>query len=332
VQKAILENQGKRREINLSACKKIRITSRDWELLKYLAEYAVVSVDTVGKIFGTEKYHEDRITELKKAKLISRKKNLVYLTKAGRELLEQNNFPCRALPDSISRETRYPKVADFAVKISGSNWDFIPSWRYKEERGGLSLRGARLYGVISNKEVEYAVYNIGKEPRDKSLRNLKQEIMNLPVTLGLNRAVIFAESEEAMQDYGEEPMGLMEQWLLLYNDVNLALLKRAASENLIKKAAQMLFEHGGPPEWKGADYTVDNGRQAVVLIFNDVEKIARLNEYAELLAYRRIRSQGNVVIVCLKDREEYYRQKYPRFEVMAVDAERLIEKDGGDKQ
>lgn len=317
---------------SVSVMQKIKITDRDWELLKFLGEYRIVSVDTVGKLFKTEKYHQDRLTALRKARLISRHKNLVSLAKRGRELLQERNLPCNPVGDSKAAENRYPRIADFALKIADSNWVFIPSWRYKEERGKLSLRGARLYGVISNKEVEYAVYNIGKEPRDKSLRNLKQEIMNLPVTLGLRRAVIFAESEKAMQDYGEEPMGLMEQWLLLYNDINLALLKRAASENLIKKAAQMLFEHGGPPEWKGADYTVDNGRQAVVLIFNDVEKIARLNEYAELLAYRRIRSQGNVVIVCLKDREEYYRQKYPRFEVMAVDAERLIEKDGGDKQ
>jgi hypothetical protein len=76
---------------------------------------------------------------------------------------------------------------------------------------------------------------------------------------------------------------------------------------------------------------VDNGRQAVVLIFNDIEKIARLNEYAELLTYRRIRTQNNVVIVCLKEREEYYREKYPMFEVMAVKAEKLIG-ESGDKQ
>jgi len=308
--------------------KNIKITDRDWELLKFLGEYRLITIAEVGKLFGTEKYHQDRVTVLKKAGLVCRNKNSIYLSRAGRELLKQRGIPCYYVSEPKVMVSRYSRIANFVLDIAGSDWKFTPSWRYKEDI--RANRSARLYGVIENGSKTYAVYNIGKEPQKKSLYNLKRELEQLPAKYGITRAVIFAESDKAIEAYGEESLGLSEQLLLLYGDTNLALLRAAAKENLIKKAAQLLFEHGGPPEWKGADYTVDNDRQAVVLIFNDIEKIARLNEYAELLTYRRIRVQNNVVIVCLKDREEYYREKYPMFEVMAVEIEVLINKSRGD--
>ena len=198
----------------------------------------------------------------------------------------------------------------------------IPSWRYKGNTMGD--RTARFYGIITNSQKRYAVYNICKKPQEKSLIHLKNEMETLPMRFDITRAVIFAETASAMKAYGEESLGLMEQLLLPYNDRNLQLLKAAAKENLIKKAAQLTYTHGGPPEWRGADYTVDDGKQVAVLILHDIEKISRLNDYAELIQYRRLKKRNNIEILCLTEQEKYYKDKYPYFQIKTIDLDKLL--------
>lgn len=302
--------------------KDITITERDWKLIRFLGEYRVIAVDDVGKIYGTERYHELRLTVLKKAKLINRKNSYVYLTQASRNLLKQQNLPCNELNSLKQSASRYPRIARLSLDMEGSEWDFIPSWRYKGNTMGD--RTARFYGIITNSQKTYAVYNIGKKPQEKSLMHLKNEMETLPMRFDITRAVIFAETASAMKAYGEESLGLMEQLLLPYNDRSLQLLKAAAKENLIKKAAQMTYKHGGPPEWRGADYTVDDGKQVAVLILHDIEKISRLNDYAELIQYRRLKKRNNIEILCLTEQEKYYKDKYPYFQIKTIDLDRLL--------
>lgn len=145
----------------------------------------------------------------------------------------------------------------------------------------------------------------------------------LPMRFDITRAVIFAETASAMKAYGEESLGLMEQLLLPYNDRSLQLLKAAAKENLIKKAAQMTYKHGGHRNG-GADYTVDDGKQVAVLILHDIEKISRLNDYAELIQYRRLKKRNNIEILCLTEQEKYYKDKYPYFQIKTIDLDKLL--------
>ena len=102
--------------------KDITITERDWKLIRFLGEYRVIAVDDVGKIYGTERYHELRLTALKKAKLINRKNSYVYLTQASRNLLKQQNLPCNELNSLKQSESRYPRIARLSLDMEGSEY------------------------------------------------------------------------------------------------------------------------------------------------------------------------------------------------------------------
>jgi hypothetical protein len=299
---------------------RVRITERDFDLLKHLGEYCAATVDSVGKIYGTCKYHQTRITVLDRAGYIRRKNNLVYLGEAGKRYLEEQGLEWRSLPTAKSLKQRNPRISSVAIEFTGSKWQFIPSWEIKKDKE-QAIMGGRLLGILKGRS-EYAVYNIGTKPPEKSLYNLKREMEKLPVMYGIKRAVIFYESGAAKEAYGEEALGLEEQLLLPYNADGINLMRAYGEEDLIKKAAQIAYAHGGPPQWPAADYTVDNGRQAVVLVLNDIEKRARLSAYYEMTMVRYTQRQP-IAVICLEGEESFYAEKYPGSEIKAIDLGRL---------
>lgn len=302
----------------------VRITERDFELLKFLGEFCAVSVSDVGRLYNTKTYHETRLVVLGTANLIRRKDNLVYLGEEGKRYLKLQGLSYRRAPSARITKQRNPRVAKLYLDFAGSDWTFIPSWQYKQEV--TSHKGERYYGVLEGSKT-YALYNIGMHPHGKSIYNLKREIEKLPSKFGINRVIIFAESPTAMKAYGEESLGLAEQLLLPYNRTSIALIRALGSENIIKKATQLIFRHGGPPQWTVADYTVDNNKQAIVLILNDIEKRVCISEYYEFAQYRYT-TKNDTVIICLDVQKQFYAQKYPDCQVATVTLDRLIGEGG----
>jgi hypothetical protein len=299
---------------------KIRITERDFELLKLLGEYCAATVDSVGKLYGTGRYHEIRIGVLDREGYVRRKNNLVYLGEAGKRYLAECGIQCRSLPTSARVKERNPKIARVYLDFAGSEWRFVPSWDIKG--GAQANKADRLLGVLEGRS-KYAVYDIGKRPQEKSLYSLKREMEKLPATYGINRALIFYESEGARDAYGEERLGLKEQLLLPRNETSIALMRAYGEEDLIKKAAQLTFEHGGPAKWSSADFTVDNGTQAIVLVLNDIEKKVKLRQYYEMTQYR-LTDRQSIAIICLEGQEKEYAEQFPECEIRTVKAEELI--------
>jgi hypothetical protein len=302
---------------------KIRITERDFELLKLLGECCAATIDSVGKLYGTRSYHETRITALDREGYVRRKNNLVYLGEAGKRYLAERGIQYRSLPTSARVKERNPKIARVHLDFASSSWRFVSSWDVK---GSVQANKAdRLLGVLEGRS-KYAVYDIGKRPQEKSLYNLKREMEKLPATYRVNRALIFYESDRAKEVYGEERLGLKEQLLLPYDETSIALMRAYGEEDLIKKAAQLTFEHGGPAKWSSADFTVDNGKQAIVLVLNDIEKKAKLRQYYEMTQYR-LTDRQSIAIICLEGQEKEYAEQFPGCEIRTVKAEELISRN-----
>lgn len=298
----------------------IKITERDEELLKMLGRFCALTTTEAGRIYNTKKYHQSRITALSKKKFVRRGKNIIYLGEAGKRYLEKKGEVYRQVPSVKLAKERYTKIAAIYLDFAGSAWDFIPSWEFKQ--GTMSYRGDRLYGVLEGRS-RYAVYNIGERPRKESLYAIKREMEKLPIAYEISRVVIFYESEVAKEAYVDEILGLDEQLLLPYNEAGIALMQAYGRENLIKKAAQLTFEHGGPPKWSSADFTVDNGKQAIVLVLNDVEKKAKIKQYYELTQYR-LTDRRPIAIICLEEQAEEYAEQFPECEIRTVKVEDLI--------
>lgn len=293
----------------------VELTERDVEFLKLLSEYKIVNINDAAKFYGTRSYHEKRLTVLKNDGFIKRKKNCIFLARKGREFLLKNcGIKAPRLPSEKAMKERSLKIAKLYISFLNSEWEFLPSWKVKEEYQ-LDRRGL-YYGMIRN-DIEYMIYSIGKDPSDDKILQVKSELQKL-YSIGFRRAVVFAETPRAMASYGIEALGLDEQLLLPYTELGINIVKKLHGGKLIEKAVKMTFGNIQKPTWVNADFSLPDGRQGLVLITNDIEKRARLRDYFKMARYRHTGTQ-KIVILCLESQIEIFKQEFPDCEIIGID-------------
>lgn len=299
----------------------VKLTERDKEFLKFLSEYRIIRVEDAAEFYDTRSYHEKRFAVLRKHHYIKRRRNCVYLDRKGREFLrEEYGINAPRLPSTKATKERALKIARLYVQFLKSDWEFLPSWRVKEEycldRGGL-------YHAMIRSDIEYLVYNIGKEPSKNKLLQVKSEIKKL-YSIGFRRVIIFAETPKAMASYGIEALGLDEQLLLPYTELGINIARELYNGRIIKKAIEKAVGKALEPAWVNADFSLPDGRQGVVLVTNDIEKRSRLQDYFRMARYRHTKTQ-EIVIVCLESQKEVFAQEFPRCEIISIIEEELFE-------
>lgn len=291
----------------------VELTDRDEMLLKCLLLYGVISVDSVGCIYQTSRYHSNRLTRLADARYVNRSGGLVTLGVEGRRFLEEQGHEVSSKRfDRLAKERR-KKVSEVGISFLYSDLSFIPSWEAKK-RFNLN-RGLRLLGLLQNSSI-LAVYSIGKRPGEEKVSAIKDELRKFP-PLGIRRAVILAESKAAIDMYTVEPLGLDEQLLLPYSKFSIELLKIYARENLSYKSAKIALGDIYPSKWVSADYSDSEGRPVVVLSLNDIEKRARLKSYYEFSSYRHTSLQ-DIIIVCLESQYELFTNEFPHAKIVTI--------------
>jgi energy-coupling factor transport system ATP-binding protein len=219
-------------------------------------------------------------------------------------------------PDEIYRRVKE------AMELVGLDYEDLKERSPFEISGGQRRRVA-IAGVLAMKPkvliLDEPTAGLDPRGRDEILGQIKELHRRYGMTIIL--------VSHSMKAYGEESLGLAEQLLLPYNRTSIALIRALGSENIIKKATQLIFRHGGPPQWTVADYTVDNNKQAIVLILNDIEKRVCISEYYEFAQYRYT-TKNDTVIICLDVQKQFYAQKYPDCQVATVTLDRLIGEGG----
>jgi len=294
--------------------KNIELTERDVRLLEELAELSMIKVENVNKIYESSAYYLKRLVDLKKAHYVRRLKGYVMLGVNGIKYAKEHGWEVKHAPSAHGQKERIQKISDLYYDFKGSGWTFVDSRKIKEQRKSLD-RGSNFLGLLVGR-TEYAVYNIGKKPDEKKITLIKKEQEKLH-RIGIYRTIVFYEDPQAREMYGTEGIGLKEQLLLPY-PYGIELVKKHGERDLVEEAAMKVYgENLKEPDWKEADYAVDN-KQIMVLVLNDVEKIAKIKNYFELAQYRYTRTE-KIEIVCLEEQEEMFREMFPECSIRTVE-------------
>lgn len=300
--------------------KGIYLSDRDKTLLEQLAKCSLLTMEHVKVIYGNKKwYHMRRTTKLKEYGYINKNYGYITLASEGIYYAEENGIDIRPLPKDKVLKQRTSKIIDLMYQIE-SKLNFIPSWELKEKYN--LNRGSRVYGMISGNK-DYYIYNLGKKPSDKLMKDIKSELTKLDM-VGINKAILLAESLEAIKSWKEESLSLREQLLLPYTKMGLLIINSLASEDIIEKSARLIYgDKLQKPKWLSADYSVENDKQVIVLILNDIEKKKMLEEYYQSVKYNYTINQ-DVVIICLESQFKNFKALYPNCEIKTVKEKELF--------
>lgn len=295
----------------------VELTERDKKLLEMLSELSMIKVENLSHIYETKAYYLKRIALLRKAHYVRRLKGYVMLGSKGIEYVRSIGLKRKGIPTAHGQKERVERISDLYFDFLGTDWAFIDSRKLKEEKPTI-YRSSLLLGLLTGR-TEYAVYSIGKEPSKEKIDAVKSEQEKLH-KIGIYRSIVFYESPEARKRYGIEGLGLKEQLLLPY-PYGVELLKEHGNKDLIKEAAVKVYGSNlKEPNWKEADFSVGD-REVVVLILNDIEKIAKIKNYLILAQYRYTKAT-EIEILCLEEQEEMFREMFPECNIRTIEMQK----------
>jgi hypothetical protein len=297
----------------------IELTERDKKLLEMLAELSMIKVENLSHIYETKAYYLKRIALLRKAHYVRRLKGYVMLGSKGVEYVKSIGLKRKGIPTAHGQKERVQRISDLYFDFLGTDWMFIDSRKIKEQKPSI-YRSSLFLGLLAGR-TEYAVYSIGKEPSKEKIDAVKSEQEKLH-KLGIYRSIVFYESPEARKRYGIEGLGLKEQLLLPY-PYGIELLKEHGRRDLIKEAAIKVYGSSlKEPNWKEADFSVGD-KEIMVLILNDIEKIAKIKNYLILAQYRHTKTT-EIEILCLEEQKEMFKEMFPECSIKTIKEEGLI--------
>mgnify|MGYP000040688127 FL=1 len=297
----------------------VELTERDKKLLEMLAELSMIKVENLSHIYETKAYYLKRIALLRKAHYVRRLKGYVMLGSKGIEYVRSIGLKRKGIPTAHGQKERVQRISDLYFDFLGTAWHFVDSRKIKEQKASI-YRSSIFLGFLIGR-TEYAVYSIGKEPSREKIDAVKSEQEKLH-KLGIYRSIVFYESPEARKRYGVEGLGLKEQLLLPY-PYGVELLKEHGKRDLIKEAAAKTYGSSlKEPSWKEADFSADD-KEVVVLILNDIEKIAKIRNYLILAQYRYTKIT-EIEILCLEEQQEMFKEMFPECSIKTIKEEDLI--------
>lgn len=290
----------------------MKLTDRDAELLRVLGEAGVMTLEQVRKLYGgVSRYHLRRVEVMCAAGYLVRKGGRVKPLQAGLKAVGINREPPKIR--DIEDEKHQLEVVDVYLGLRG--WQFEFRQAAKERR--RIDRGVRLDAVVSDGEVEYAVYVLRQGMGAASAARLHDEISRLPVW-GIKRVAAFAPSRLEAEVFMLEGTSAARRRLYVavapVEELMLLPLK-TGPEILVKARGGWLKElsrvlPGLEPSPNGhADY-VWRGRDVVVLVTNDLIKRWRMAEDPG-------RWEG-AVVVCLESQSKLFAEQYPQTRLVVV--------------
>ena len=316
----------------------VYLQERDKFLLKMMGAYGILNNKTITGIYDNRfVYPKHRKKALADAKYIIKNNKYAYLGIKGKRYLESIGIKNikQISGDKYARE-RLCKISEILVPLNNI-YECYPSWKIKNVTR-LADRKLQFYGKIRNKlnGNEYYIYNIGNLKMGKDvdkligikrsyIKHIKEEIVQNALIKEtadrkIERVIILAGDSLTMQLYKNEleSLGVKEQLIIPFRNVGIELLKEFGKRNIKEESIKYLYGNGyGKPDWKYADYTIANNKQAMVLINNDGEKIVKIKQDRQLNQYNFSR-KSSIVIICLESQKTTFKKEFPEIEIVTI--------------
>lgn len=319
----------------------IRIQERDKYFLTKIGEYGIINNKTMNRMYGTVQYSIRRRKRLADEKYIIKNNLYCSLGVKGRKYL-MDELGMEYIRD-VSTD-RYPririgKISEILTALE-KNYFVYPSWKLKNTEV-LNERKDKYYGKIVSRYngKKYYIYNLGRinintkyvinaiNLKKRYARDIRDEILSKAENGKIERTIIMAEDRRTMDIYNGNlmPLNVKEQLVIPWGKIGFELINMIGIEDINGKAMEYLYGTDyTAPEWIYADYTAE-GKQIMVLVTNDVEKIVKIKQIQMATRYN-LANKMNMVIVCMESQYGKFRKEFKNMEIRTV-PDRIIWKN-----
>ena len=278
---------------------KIRLSSRDVELICFLGRYKQIEAVDCKKIYKSKDYYRKRLKVLEKAKYIKREKRYyIKLDIEGRKLLNNFGYDNYNLCRNKNYQDRIKDIAKIAMLSFEDDIKFTPSWELKESKVYTNF-GRKYIGKLEIERNKYIVYYIAN--RNNSLY-VKQTLTDIDKMLFNDKVIVFLENFNRINKKNMYFM-ISNKSIQIINptEENLELiqiLKDIDIYDIVKeiyKGKEILLSN-----WNKADYMIEDEKYIVSMPFIDTEKLYRL----KIFFNSNERKDRKVDIITLKENKE----------------------------
>lgn len=278
---------------------KIRLSSRDVELICFLGRYKQIEAVDCKKIYKSKDYYRKRLKVLEKERYIKRE-NRYYIKVdiEGRRLLNDFGYNNYNLCRNKNYQDRIKDIAKIAMLSFEDDIKFTPSWELKESKVYTNF-GRKYIGKLEIERNKYIVYYIAN--RNNSLY-VKQTLTDIDKMLFNDKVIVFLEDFNRINKRNMYFM-ISHKSIQIINptEENLELiqiLKDIDIYDIVKeiyKGKEILLSN-----WNKADYIIEDEKYIVSMPFIDTEKLYRL----KIFFNSNERKDRKVDIITLKENKE----------------------------
>lgn len=174
---------------------KIRLSSRDIELICFIGRYKKIKSVDCKKIYKSKDYYRKRLKVLEKAGYVKRENTYyIKIDIEGRRLLQDFGYESYNLCRNKDYKDRIKDVAKIAMLGFEDDINFIPSWELKENNIYTDL-GRKYIGEMQILQDKYIVYYISN--RNNTLY-VRQTLTDINKMFSNDKIIVFLEDFERM--------------------------------------------------------------------------------------------------------------------------------------
>lgn len=255
---------------------KIRLSSRDIELICFLGRYKQIKAVDCKKIYQSKDYHRKRLKVLEKGKYIKRENTYyIKIDIEGRKLLQDFGYESYNLCRNKNYQDRIKDIAKIAMLAFEDDIRFIPSWELKESKIYTDL-GRKYIGELRIEEKKYIVYYISNRNNSLYIKNIITDINKM---FSYDNVIIFLEDFNRLNKRNKYFM-LNNKFIHIINptEENLQLMQSIKDIDVydiaeeIYKEKEILLSN-----WDKADYMTEDENYIIIMPFIDTNRLHELN-------------------------------------------------------
>ncbi len=278
------------------------LQERDVELLKFLADYKIITLDNTKYVYGRKTYHEKRISRLVKEKyLIRLKPKEITLGRKGRKFLIEIGIEIKEHCRNENNIERLKIISDIAAFTHfSSSMSFIPSWKFKDE-DSLTQYPRRYLGFLTFDQAMYNVYSVYGEKGDKYITSIHYDLKKARDSY----AIIFTNNIEKIL-YHKKSLGEGDKHLYLieYNEFNKRIIRnydniRTFMFNHLCKKHKVEYTN-----YRYMDFFVDNKDYLKIVLFLDLNQLYALKYILQICNDFK----EHTYFICFKKHEKYIKE------------------------
>ena len=273
---------------------KIRLSSKDMQLLLYLGKYKMMLAVNSRKIYGGKDYYLKRLKILEKEKYIKRISRYIKLDRKGTKVIKECGYEYQRICRRKDYQERLMEIVKIANLTLETTIEFLPSMEMKDE--DIFTETSRKYiGELIYQNKKFIVYYISKY---KDFIYIRQVINDIQKATNYKYALIFLEDSQVLNKSNKYFMLGKDNMLIIKpNTINLERMKIFQELDFYEILTQIYADKEVLlSNWDKADYMAGN-TYIVLMPFIDTEKLHRLNIY-----YKSNQNQNKKIdIITLKE-------------------------------